>query len=413
MSKLSIPTEILSGEWRYRSFRNRADHLEDINDLLFGEAELELIVTSDGDIDGYLRFGSLGRLKIDGKAEVEGRTTVLRFQGVGKELGLGTSGWVYDYIGWLIPEWENGENQKPALVGSVIRTVDHGAAKAGAVASFIAVQGLLASAPTAEFDTQIPDEIIEWMKIRDWGTHHERWHIERNWDLQTQEELSKAVQVGWSRYPIQEGEEGNGLDFLAMHRVMIRQLRAEFPAHKALFDGWDTPPTDPFLSGEELPNKNRTPFSPLMITAILRLSRDQEIVKFVGDDELGRYLQTSASPTPKEPSRRSSDLTAGMHNYLHNRWTLKSSPIDLGMPYVHIYNQRFWRLHGWIDKQWEKYRILTGRTEEDVIYVAALKKGEEHMGSGHQHSIHAAFDLAPSQEIPEILHEAARRLLLK
>lgn len=413
MSNTSIPTAILSGEWRYRSFRNRSEHIENINDLLFGEAELELLVTADGDIDGYLRFGSLGRLKIDGKAEVEGRMTVLRFQGVGKEAGLGTSGWVYDYIGWLVPEWENGVNQKPALVGSVIRTVDHGAAKAGTVASFIAVQGLLANTPPAAFDAPIPDEIIEWMKNRGWGDHHTRWHTERNWDFLTAEELSEAVKLGWSRYPMQEGEEGNGLDFLAMHRVMIRMLRAEFPAHKALFEGWDTPPTDPFLTGEELPNNSRSPFSPLMATAVSRLSRDQELAKFIGDDELGRYLQTSLNPTPKEPTRRSSDLTAGIHNYLHNRWALKSSPIDLGMPKVNIYNQRFWRLHGWIDKQWEKYRTLTGRTEADVVYAAALRKGEEHMGAGHQHDARIASDAAVIQQIPEILHKAARRLLLK
>lgn len=402
----SIPTQVLSTDWRYRSFRNRAEHIEDINDLLFGEAELELMVAANGNIDGYLRFGSLGRLKIAGRAEIEGRTTVLRFQGVGKEEGLGTSGWVYDYVGWLVPDWEGGVNQKPALVGSVIRTVDHGQAKAGAVGSFIAVQGLMASSPPPAYDTPMPEEIIKWMEERRWGDHHTKWHTVRNWDLLTPEELANAVRMGWSRYKIQEGEEGNGLDFLAMHRVMIRMLRTAFPTHKALFDGWTTPPTDAFQTDEELPNKSRSPFSPLMTTAIFRLSRDQELVKFVGDDELGRYLETSLNPTPKESLRRSNDLTAGIHNYLHNRWTLETSPIDLGKPQVNINNVRFWRLHGWIDKRWEQYRLLTGKTEADVVYAAALKEGEEHLNPAHDHQHHG-------HAIPESLHKAARRLLLK
>lgn len=143
-----------------------------------------------------------------------------------------------------------------------------------------------------------------------------------------------------------------------------------------------------------------------MATAISRLSRDQELVKFVGDDELGRYLETSPNPTPKEPNRRSYDLTAGIHNYLHNRWTLESFPIDLGKPRVNIDNERFWRLHDWIDKRWEQYRSLTGKTEADVVYAAALKKCEEHMGPAHDHMRHG-------RSIPESLHKAARRLLLK
>jgi hypothetical protein len=402
----SIPTQLLSTNWRYRSFRNRSEHIDDINDLLFGEAELELMVAEDGVIDGYLRFGALGRLKIDGKAEVEGRTTVLKFQGIGKEVGLGTSGWVYDYVCWFVPNWEGGVNQQRALVGSVIRTADHGQAKAGVVASFVAVQGLMASTPPPAYDIPMPEEIIAWMKERKWGDHHTRWHTERNWDLQTPEDLAMSVQTGWSRYPMQEGEEGNGLDFLAMHRVMIRMLRTAFPIHSALFDGWSAPPTDPFQSDEELPNKNRAPFSPLMSTAILRLSRDQELLKFVGDDELGRYMQTSLNPTPNEPRRRSNDLTAGIHNYLHNRWTLESSPIDLGKPEVNISNQRFWRLHGWIDKRWDQFRSLTGKTEEDFVYADALRKAEEHLNPVHEHKYHG-------RAIPESLHKAARRLLLK
>jgi hypothetical protein len=62
-----------------------------------------------------------------------------RFQGSGD---IGGETWVYDYVGYLVPIWPNGVEQRPAIVGSVIRTVPHssGQAKAGYVASFIAVK---------------------------------------------------------------------------------------------------------------------------------------------------------------------------------------------------------------------------------------------------------------------------------
>jgi len=62
-----------------------------------------------------------------------------RFQGVGEIDG---ERWVYDYQGYLVPDWPDGVNQVAAIVGSVIRTVAHsgGNAPAGVVCSFYAVK---------------------------------------------------------------------------------------------------------------------------------------------------------------------------------------------------------------------------------------------------------------------------------
>lgn len=54
--------------------------------------------------------------------------------------------WVYDYIGYVVPAWPNGVNQRPAMVGSIVRTIPHSGsapktvAPAGVVASWIAVR---------------------------------------------------------------------------------------------------------------------------------------------------------------------------------------------------------------------------------------------------------------------------------
>jgi hypothetical protein len=53
--------------------------------------------------------------------------------------GTDTAGWEYRYRGYLAPRWGRGDDQRPTLVGSVIRAKRHGDRPAGAVYSFIAV----------------------------------------------------------------------------------------------------------------------------------------------------------------------------------------------------------------------------------------------------------------------------------
>jgi hypothetical protein len=53
-----------------------------------------------------------------------------RFQGVGVVSG---ETWIYDYIWYRVPNWPNGVDQRPAIVGSVIRTVPHSSGTPGAV----------------------------------------------------------------------------------------------------------------------------------------------------------------------------------------------------------------------------------------------------------------------------------------
>jgi hypothetical protein len=138
------------GKWTYRSWINdpepvdvtppekKADRMAK---LLFAEAEFVLESAPVGQIKGKLDMGSYGTLSILGSVGY-GTPFSIRMQGVGKDKGSPSEGWVYDYIGWLVPSWPNGVDQRPAIVGSVIRTVPHsnGQAKAGVVASFIAVR---------------------------------------------------------------------------------------------------------------------------------------------------------------------------------------------------------------------------------------------------------------------------------
>ena len=72
-----------------------------------------------------------------------GNPMYARFQGVGQVKG---EQWIYDYEGYLVPDWPNGVDQIAAIVGSVIRTIPHSGSQpgtvnpAGVVASFYAVR---------------------------------------------------------------------------------------------------------------------------------------------------------------------------------------------------------------------------------------------------------------------------------
>jgi hypothetical protein len=133
-----------AGQWTYRSFINDPNEVGDDAQkalaLIFGEGQLTIEESRFGDFKGVVSFGESYILDLKGWAAY-GTPFTARFQGVGRK-GTQAEGWIYDYLGYLVPNWPNGVDQKAAIVGSVIRTVPHsnGQAKAGYVASFIAVK---------------------------------------------------------------------------------------------------------------------------------------------------------------------------------------------------------------------------------------------------------------------------------
>jgi hypothetical protein len=125
------------GTWSYRSFINDPDLAVNVNEILFGAGTLEISEPSFGILTGTLG-GAGWSLALTGAISY-GNPFALRFQGVGE---INDETWIYDYVGYLIPPWPNGIDQRGAIAGSVVRTVPHsnGQAPAGFVASFIAVR---------------------------------------------------------------------------------------------------------------------------------------------------------------------------------------------------------------------------------------------------------------------------------
>ena len=129
------------GNWTYRSFLNDPDLSKAANDLLFGEGTLAIAEVSVTELSGTIG-GPGWSLDLRGSFGY-GSPMQVRFQGTGVVSG---EEWIYDYWGSLVPAWPNGVDQRPAIVGSVIRTIPHSGgspgtvAPAGVVASFYAVR---------------------------------------------------------------------------------------------------------------------------------------------------------------------------------------------------------------------------------------------------------------------------------
>ncbi len=135
------PNPLLGG-WTYRSFVNDPDPNTPFGNLQFALADLRFDGADFGQVAGRLTFGD-DYLALKGTITY-GNPFTVRFQGVGATAGTIEQGkpWIYDYLGFVAPAWPNGIDQRPAILGTLVRTVSHsqGQAKAGVVASFIAVR---------------------------------------------------------------------------------------------------------------------------------------------------------------------------------------------------------------------------------------------------------------------------------
>ncbi|HYH45781.1 MAG TPA: hypothetical protein VEG34_08845 [Thermoanaerobaculia bacterium] len=130
------------GTWTYRSLLNDPDIATDFDKLEFGRGTIVIEEAPEQALTGTIG-GPGWSLALRG-SRAYGSPMQVRFQGKGL---VGAEEWIYDYIGWLVPAWPNSTDamDRPAIVGSVVRTIPHsgstgGVHPAGAVASFYAAR---------------------------------------------------------------------------------------------------------------------------------------------------------------------------------------------------------------------------------------------------------------------------------
>lgn len=129
----------IAGNFIYRSLLNDPVWGEDFYKLKFGEGLMVIRQHESGEITGVFDMGDNYKMTLQAKLSEENGRAYLRMTAFGIT-DTPTAGWIYDYAGEVTPIWPKAVGQLQTITGSVIRTVDHGTAKAGVTATFYMVK---------------------------------------------------------------------------------------------------------------------------------------------------------------------------------------------------------------------------------------------------------------------------------
>lgn len=229
-----------------------------------------------------------------------------------------------------------------------------------------------------EVDLTVQPEVIAWMEENAWQDAHFEWHAIRRCNTGGGglfgggfNSSGSRVNICNSSVPVPANQEckttGDGLEFLAMHRHMIQSLKQLWPNHKEQFEGWTKFPT----SAEDLPPQWRADFRPWSATTLANakiadeIDKPENLARFPDEGALGAWIQCFAGQVIPGPNGVSV-TGSGLHGDLHFKWVRpNNTDHGLGNQFRNIDNYMFWKMHGWIDNVWEKYRRAKGLSPDD------------------------------------------------
>ena len=234
-------------------------------------------------------------------------------------------------------------------------------------------------------DTILQPEVLQWMSDHKWTGGHVFWHAFRGCKDGTAQGL--VGPLGYSNklcsdYPVLVPADqncrtaGDGYEFLLFHRHMLQALKQLWPKHAADFAGF---PTFPKTKAEvpdvfNAPNWSATVLAAADIAD--NISKPENLAKFPNEGVLGHWLQCNVGAA-KLPEAKDEPYI-GLHFNLHDQWSRgAASEHGLNNGQVNITNYMFWKLHGWIDNVWEKYRVAKGLTTDP----AAMQKYRQDLTS--------------------------------
>jgi hypothetical protein len=376
------------GNWIYRSFHNITTDPQQLTDLLLWQATL--ILTEDGPnlVKGRLSSGNYA-LDIRGAVSIESDEKSIFMRATGIE-GSPTAGWIYDYSGFLAPNWPEGDHQRPAIVGTVTRTVPHAPNRsAGSSYSFVAVSQDFPAAPY-----ELPKEVVAHFADKVHRLHHAVWHgIRQSWNGLTEDEQKQITDLDWqiegNRFALYSPgektrpviENGAGEDFLYFHRQMVahyRMMMSDLGVKPIEWIEIPQPGTGGAASPDAVPAGWKIPEAPNFERRLKTLKSDEffwsrmrwwdfqfkdpNYLSTLTLGEFGALLEYSVhndmhirwSAIPRDPDTNSI-LSLGRPSYdISDRWD--NPRYDwLGEFYSSHVNPVFWRLHGWIDDRIEDW----------------------------------------------------------
>jgi hypothetical protein len=227
-------------------------------------------------------------------------------------------------------------------------------------------------------DTTFQPEILKWMEDNKWRGAHVIWHAVRG--CMDGSAAGLLNPLGFPNickdYPVLIPADqncktaGDGYQFLLFHRHMLQTLKQLWPKHAADFEGFPHFPTSAADLPDAFKDKASWPANPLAAGDIGD-HIEQHLDQFPDEGALGFWLQCQAgaklAAAPNLPY-------VGVHFDLHNQYSRMGSTHGLNDGQVNVTNYMFWKLHGWIDNVWEKYRVAKGLTKEGSPEMEKYKR---------------------------------------
>jgi hypothetical protein len=231
-------------------------------------------------------------------------------------------------------------------------------------------------ASNGAIDLVLPKAVVSWMEEGLWEKSHDAWHNIRR--------CGSGLGGGFIGGLFGGGAGGGGVNlcgmtamvpadqecenaadgyaFLVMHRHMMQGLKQSFPSHPELFKGFTKFPRQ----ASDVPAQWQARWGSGWSQQIIQVANvlesvEQNLGQFATEGDLGRYIQCGGSGG-----------ASSIHGALHFKWVVAESPHSLGDQTVNIDNFMFWKLHGWIDDIWERYRVAKGLKPDEPKLKQAL-----------------------------------------
>jgi hypothetical protein len=225
-------------------------------------------------------------------------------------------------------------------------------------------------------DTTLQPQVLTWMQSHSWENAHVEWHAIRTCALPGGGSTSHVNICSFtSLIPKDQNcqDEGDGYQFLLFHRHMIQALKQLWPNHQEQFTGFPKFPQ----SAADVPPEWRSVWSdwdPQVLAAGLigdAIDTPANLAKFPSEGVLGFWLQCNVGQVLSMPAN--SMPFVGLHFLLHAKWVRAGNTTHgVNNTNANIDNYMFWKLHGWIDNVWEKYRVAKGLKQTDAKYKADM-----------------------------------------
>lgn len=218
-------------------------------------------------------------------------------------------------------------------------------------------------------DTTFQPEILKWMEDNKWRGAHVIWHAVRG--CMDGSAAGLLGPLGYPNickdYPVLVPADqncktgGDGYQFLLFHRHMLQTLKQLWPKHAADFEGFPKFPTTqaelPVVWKDEMLKWN----AQVLEAADIGDNIEKHLDRFPDEGALGYWLQCQSGLA--KPAFAPNLPYVGLHFDLHNQWArVPGTTHGLNNGQVNVTNYMFWKLHGWIDNVWEKYRVAKGLT---------------------------------------------------